>query len=337
MAIPKKFLNRLLPERSKLFFYFPNPEEGDQYTTVRLPFYENPQISESKRARYQDHQLISRSSNLYTYLGADSRKLDLSFNLTLPHIQEEYANKNVINRSVNLKSKGTIHDRLLFLNPGGTESLTNKASFKLADNYRQLQRGLASDSTVQSFKAGFIADSALLSPTIGQVERRKYASIINYWINIIRSSVVNNSNNPVYGPPIIRLRHGIMYQDVPCICKDYSISIDETAGYDAETLLPRLIKVKMNLEEFRAGNFGDFDPNSNNPFERDNLAGWEAVLEHETADPGVGYLPDLPKSGSDFTQDDTWAQQGANWIGDKLEKNTQFLGQDIIDIKNLIF
>ena len=319
MAIPKKFLNRLLPDRSKLLFYFPNPEESDQYTVVRLPFYENPQISESKRARYQDHQLISRSSNLYTYLGADSRKLDLSFNLTLPHIQEEYANKNVINRSVNLKAKGTSYDKLLFLNPGGTESLTNKASFKLADNYRQLQRGLASDSTVQSFKAGFTADSALLSPTTGQVERRKYASIINYWINIIRSSVVNNSNNPVYGPPIIRLRHGIMYQDVPCICKDYSISIDETAGYDAETLLPRLIKVRMNLEEFRAGDFGEFDPNSNNPFERDNLAGWEAVLEHETADPGLGYINEPDKETTYFNVPETTIERDFNNLSTAID------------------
>jgi len=325
MAVPKRFLDRLLPERSKLIFYFPNPEEGDSYTTVRLPFYENPQISESKRARYQDHQLISRSSNLYTYLGADSRKLDLSFNLTLPHIQEEYANKNVINRSVTLKAKGTRRDKQLFLNPGATEALGNKASFRLADSYRNIQRGLASQSTVESFRAGFIAESALLAPTTGQVERRKYASIINYWINIIRSSVVNNSNNPVYGPPIIRLRHGIMYQDVPCICKDYSISIDETAGYDAETLLPRLIKVRMNLEEFRAGDFGEFDPNSNNPFERDNLAGWEAVLEHETADPGLGYLNEPDKQNTYFNVPETTIEGDFNKLGKAAENNQGFI------------
>ena len=332
MAVPKRFLDRLLPERSKLIFYFPNPEEGDSYTTVRLPFYENPQISESKRARYQDHQLISRSSNLYTYLGADSRKLDLSFNLTLPHIQEEYANKNVINRSVTLKAKGTRQDRQLFLNPrGASKSLGNKASFKLAEDYRDSQRARVAESAfnpetskIDFSRIGFIAESALLAPTTGQVQRRKYASLINYWVNIIRSTVVNNSNNPLYGPPIIRLRHGIMYQDVPCICKDYSISIDETAGYDAETLLPRLIKVRMNLEEFRAGNFGEFNPNSNNPFERDNLAGWEAVLEHETADPGVEYLDPAFKETSVFNVPN-WTDTQFNKLGKLAEDNQGFI------------
>ena len=90
--------------------------------------------------------------------------------------------------------------------------------------------------------------------------------------------MINNAQNPIYGPPIIRLNHGIMYQNVPCICTDYSIGWNETAGYDLQTLLPRQLTISLKLEEFRTGNFGKFTGNPNDIIERDNLAGWEAVV-----------------------------------------------------------
>lgn len=287
MALNKKFLDRK-EDRSKLIFYFPNPEEADRYTVVRLPFYENPTINESKRARYQDHKLISRSSNLYTYLGADSRRISLTFNISLPHLQEEFADRYVINRNTNIKAKGSYLDKDRFFK--SRKNPSNKSSEILAKNLRNdqlssAQSVLESDSIFSP--AGFVLKS-IIDPVEGQKQRRNYVSLVSYWINIIRSSVVNNSNNPSYGPPIIRLRHGILYQDVPLICKDYSIKHVEEAGYDVETLLPRILTVSMNLEEFRAGDFGEFDPTDN--VKKDNLAGWEAVLEHETADPGLEYL-----------------------------------------------
>ena len=81
-----------------------------------------------------------------------------------------------------------------------------------------------------------------------------------------------------------------MYQDVPCICKNYSLSFNEAMGYDLKTLLPRQIRITMNLEEVRTGDFGEFDPTSQNTRIRDNLAGWEAVIEKSTMslDPGSG-------------------------------------------------
>mgnify|MGYP003128151102 CR=1 FL=1 len=301
MAINRKLLDRKLPERSKLLFYFPRPEEGDAYTVIRMPFYENPQIVESKRARYQDHKLISRSSNLYTYLGADSRRLSLSFNISLPHLQEELVSIKQITRPNSLKAKGSSADKDLFLTNSKMSENAKKseilgaAANKLAKDYRDLQRSTSNKKSLVGFRTGYIAEKSLLAPSQGQVSRREYAGVISYWINVIRSSVVNNASNPLYGPPIIRLRHGILYQDIPLICKDYSIQHMEEAGYDSETLLPRIIKVTMNLEEFRAGNFGEFDSNSSFPLDRDNLAGWEAVIEssNETADPGLGYLGDV--------------------------------------------
>ena len=88
MAGNRHIIDRRLPERSKLMFYFPKPQ--DDFFVVHLPFFENIKIKESKKAKYQKYSPISRSSNLYTYLGADSRKIDLQFSMTLAHILEEY-------------------------------------------------------------------------------------------------------------------------------------------------------------------------------------------------------------------------------------------------------
>ena len=78
------------------------------------------------------------------------------------------------------------------------------------------------------------------------------------WVNTIRTCVSNNAKDPSLGPPIIRLTHGVMFQDVPCIATSVNITSDPLAGYDKRTLLPRKIDVTMSLEEFRMGDLGDY-------------------------------------------------------------------------------
>ena len=68
-----------------------------------------------------------------------------------------------------------------------------------------------------------------------------------FWINIIRSSVRNNASNTLFGPPVVRLNHGIMYNNVPFIVDNYQISIVEEAGYDLETILPKQLEITMAL------------------------------------------------------------------------------------------
>ena len=113
-------------------------------------------------------------------------------------------------------------------------------------------------------------------------------AILMFWINTIRASVINNASAPTYGPPIIKLRHGIMYQNIPCICKNYSIETVEEAGYDLATLLPRRLKISLNLEEIKYSNL-PFKPNfstggEGNP---DGVAGWESLENFGTLDPGI--------------------------------------------------
>ncbi len=270
-------VNRGLPERSKLQFFFPNPSEGEPNFVVTLPFFENPRITERKKARYQTYKTVSRSSNLYSYLGADSREFNLQFNMTLNHIADSGAIS--LERYLPIlrgELVGTIERNKFFepSNPIDLNTIINETETNdLYNTQSEVVTALNRGPLEQDLKLGGLL---------------KVVDLVIYWVNIIRSSVVNNAENPIYGPPIIRLNHGIMYEDVPCICKDYQLSMNEQAGYDLDTLLPRQITITMRLEEIRTGNFGVFDPQSYSAAERDNLGGWEAVINKPTrsADPG---------------------------------------------------
>lgn len=292
--------DRKLPERSKLVFEFPVPQRGAGKFRVTLPFFENIRITEQKKANYAKYNLLSRSSQLYTYTGSDSRKFELEFTMSFPHILEEHsggletyldfvASENPEGQRRIFKSPadklGTVVDQRL---KASAENLTNE--------YRQSVGRLTSQDVAATLQ---VLDAAI--PAFTQVafgipvenprviissEHFDMIDLIMYWTNIIRASVTNNSKNPIYGPPIVRINHGILFQNIPCICHSYSLEPVEEAGYDLGTLLPRRIRYTMSLEELRAGDFSEFV--AGDPVKKDNLVGWEAVVSnpHQSMDPG---------------------------------------------------
>ena len=364
-----QIIDRALPERSMLLFYFPKVADDNSYHVVRLPFFENIKISEKKKARFKKYDLVSRSSNLYSYLGADSRQFSLDFNLTLPHLLDLHpdADKYTEYVDTSIGSSNNSKEQQRFFNPTVSVGTNSGMAYKLGTKYT---RELAQTSAKEVFDllkennalqvenalyfntrysiqeaatfannyymtAGKLGESIgnLITKTLGidssfsfgdkggninvvgtalgnaisnagktklqQLQevydndnkvRNKIIDLLVYWVNIIRSSVCNNTKNPLYGPPIVRLRHGILYQDVPCIVQDYGFDFNEQAGYDLDTLLPRQIRVSLKLEELRTGDFTEFDPKSNDVIKRDNLTGWEAVIEGTSysMDPGSG-------------------------------------------------
>ena len=337
-------MDRRLPERANLSFFFSNPIEGEPYFVVRMPFFENPKITESKRAKYKKHSLLARSSNLYTYLGAESKKLDLTFSITLPHILEEHPDVVKDTFMSNLRMTFGEDEQRRFLSPTHPEpqvgvtaasyrnnyflgkgdlkgaamtvlrsigltpeevshitSLYDISNKELKENEQAFKNSLnsffgtiAGGQVIENMETAIPSTSSRSARVLDENRQRRLEliDIIIYWINIIRCSVINHAKNPLHGPPIIRLNHGLLYQDIPCICTDYRVDWDERAGYDLETLLPRKLNIKLNLEEFRTGNFKAFDPNE--IIERDNLAGWESVIsEGQNLDPGYNvYMKD---------------------------------------------
>jgi hypothetical protein len=319
-------VDRNLDGKARLMFYFPNVTEGETYTRITMPFFENPMIKENKRAKYKKYSMISRSSNLYSYMGADSRQFSLDFFITLPHLLDQHRDlvkdkymtsnfdpkrsytrgnieeyKSEATSITDFFKKGKSHDsaKQVLLSPWALKGITPSELeyFKSRYNVKhpspilgELQDRFANYRANRgALQQGHdINDPVVSTPNESLIKRLNLIDLIIYWVNIIRSSVTNNTDNPIYGPPIIRLNHGIMYQDIPCICQNYSISHEERAGYDLDTLLPRRLKITMKLEEFRAGDYGDFARGKTaDPIKRDNLAGWEAVISPPySMDPG---------------------------------------------------
>ena len=293
--------DRKLEERSKLTFEFPSVGEGVD-AAITMPFFENLSITESKRARYEKYDLLARSSQLYTYLGAESRKLNLTFNLNFPHILEQGTSTALENYISTVSVENNEAERDRFFLKGGSEEITQSLKQNAQKFTRHFYTGAPFESFFQKFNDGTtqevrreLSDGSLLPipedpyevrVAVETSEKTKMINLVMYWMNIIRASVTNNSEQPIYGPPVVRLNHGIMFQNIPCICTDYNFEPVEAAGYDLQTMMPRQVKISMRLEELRAGDYEKFKPGD--LVARDNLVGWEAVVSrpHQSMDPG---------------------------------------------------
>ena len=306
--------DRKLEERSKLTFEFPSVGEGVD-VAVTMPFFENISITESKRARYEKYDLLARSSQLYTYLGAESRKLNLTFNLNFPHILEQGTSTALENYISTVSVENIEAERNRFFAPraGEIEDVGAARGVLKADaekffnefysnnQYSEVRTlDQVSQPTNLNLFPGVTLPFGYLAPSNAttlfnnntsntlSVSKEKYRliNLVMYWMNIIRASVTNNSEQPIYGPPVVRLNHGILFQNIPCICIDYNFEPVESAGYDLQTMMPRQVRVSMKLEELRAGDYEKFKPGD--LVTRDNLVGWEAVVSkrHQSMDPG---------------------------------------------------
>jgi len=71
-------------------------------------------------------------------------------------------------------------------------------------------------------------------------------------IDTVRASVVGDTLalGPV-GPPIVRFRHGTIFNESPFIVKNFTIDYNTNFGYEVKTLCPRKITFSLDLEEFR--------------------------------------------------------------------------------------
>ena len=134
-------------------------------------------------------------------------------------------------------------------------------------------------------------DSKFLGGTSRGDEVKRINRVLNlfiFYVNLIRASVLNNSENSVYGPPILRLNHGTMYNNIPCLLKGYTINIVDDAGYEVQTLTPKRVSISLELVESRAGNFANFK--AGDLINGDNLTGWESIIETSNMDPYNGLV-----------------------------------------------
>ena len=288
---PDSFNNRKLEERSYLRYEF--YESGKEAPHVRyLLFYEDPEIRESRKALHAKYQPVGRNSTLMAFTGAESRIFNLNFKITLPHILN-YGDTMYMNKNSPFKSKEELRKEFTKGFGDSSDSTFTALLGKAEDHDRyflDLDRDFEAPAGVPTGADTFFGGSFKGKTEVkraadnGRPQITKAIDLIMYWINLVRVSVLNNAKNPTNGPPIIRLNHGIMYQDIPCVATDYKIDYDKSHGADLKTLLPRVISFELNLQEIRVGDFGDFDVKQ--IIQRDNSAGWEAMIGNvNTIDP----------------------------------------------------
>lgn len=308
MTYPKGYQKRYLHERSFLSFEFPGPNEVSR---AYIPFLENAEVSESQKSNLAEYSLLARPGSIYSYLGAKSRNISLQFNITLQHVIDTLGTEGINERFKQIFVRNDKSDEQRRFFPGRAESSkdiasTNGINHAVAhmDYYNSLtggaQRGLYSRQQQKLQQPNGVFNSlqtipgfetlALLAEYDFQsfIEKQKALNLVMWWVNLARSSVLNNSKNTIYGAPIVRLTHGPLYNNIPCLAENVNIQIDNNVGFDVESLLPKRITISMSLVEQRIGDFGEFS--SEYLVKGDNITGWESVISENNMDPYNGLI-----------------------------------------------
>jgi hypothetical protein len=238
-----------------------------------IPFYENPTIRESQEARISRFGPIGRAGELFAYTGAKSRQINISFNITLPHLYSLRPSQYTVN-SPDLSKLNSIKEMTEYEDRQKEVSVPTSGTGAGKYDYLYEEMLPEADQILNSFQK-ITSPMNQLDSDAAKV-RRGYINLISDYIVAIRSTVINNASNPIYGPPIVRLWFGQLYENIPCVCTSYSIEADITAGYDKRTLLPRILRVSMSLVEAR--NMGKYERDWARQVQRDALPGWEVIV-----------------------------------------------------------
>lgn len=363
-------LKRALHERSHLTLEF--PQSGDRVIRTFIPFLENPIISEKGKANLNTYNLVGRAGQLFSYAGAESRKLSLTFHISLPHLMQMdteegitdkfkrqfnlfFTSKETAKDNFNLKKRpitpnvrNKVTGQLRFpgypetgpnpapANPASKYDFPIKDTGGLGKNHAEIHRNyyrqaadvitraaappeeIFSDRPItpnvpnketgvlrfpgypptQTNGAPLNANQKILkkyNPDADYSAVNKYINMVIVWLNLIRGTVLNRSDNTTYGPPIVRLTHGTSYVNVPCLVENYGVTVLEEAGYEFQTLTPKRFQITMELVESRTGDFGDYVPGE--VLSGDNLTGWESIISNNDIDPYNGLIG---RDGDDY-------------------------------------
>ena len=306
--LPK--IDNHLEDRSRLAFYFPDPSQPTPIP-IHCPFFENPIISESQEANLVTYDVIGRAGSLFGYTGAKSRKFSVKFFMTLPlmmHLAGERLKS--MSQFHGNKDKTTEELQSLFFaeedeafgiptfGTGMTRSMKARSYSDYAAKFvKNLDNGdpVGFEHRINS-QQGEGADGTeapiAVNPTLNSIQDKQLASTIDlmtYWVNLIRSSVLNNAKRPVLGPPVIRLTFGSLYRNVATVASNYKVSYDSAAGFDLASLLPHRVVIELTLHEVRLNSAEGFKPW--HAVRSDSLVGWEEVSKtgYISSDPDTSY------------------------------------------------
>jgi len=229
-----------------------------------VPFLGDIAVTESRKANYVNYSPISRNTQIPFYTGSDSRIFKIVYEIAPAFLQQSDNFSfllTILTGALVGDTKTPASDKDLFL------ATSQSQSMPLIFSYRT--RGLPPENK----------DEIIVR-------------FIDYQINLIRSTVINNAIKPTLGPPLVRLNHGILYQNIPCICLDYNVeqqyqdSSKKQYGPVSKISAYKTV-ITFTLQEIRNGNFLSTPFNHTDSIAQDNIVGWEQIIEtgHGSLDP----------------------------------------------------
>ena len=254
----------------------------------KLPMFENPRINETRSANWQESNIFMRNEPVRLYTGTGARKFDIELMYTLPHIGAFYNNYYL--RSIDQDQRDEIQTAINFYRktleldpptkdskvtyPGATGFIYAQGKavgYKEGTAVANLGNGAADGEEVANTGPRMPINTPVRLGDKNEMDGKSYfraraldsdahsmiAGLIDYFMNIIRSSVISTvaadaDERSKFGPPLAYLKFGTVYNHVPCIVKSYKIELDPfKAGMDNASFYTRMIRVKLQLEEFR--------------------------------------------------------------------------------------
>tara|TARA_R100000458_G_C8263683_1_gene238960 strand:- start:551 stop:1753 length:1203 start_codon:yes stop_codon:yes gene_type:complete len=283
-------VNQALESRAGLRFNY-SPISNATTPIIRwLPFPENPNIVESRKANYASTNIMLRNEPVRLFTGADARKFKVDVSFSLIHIlammpswlilrlfeqgSEFYVSQEIAEISKHL-TRVMGEDLGVVQTDSGQRLSTAEAAAKMQERAADGSEGPfgpmpSSDTSQFNSLVTF-----MLMSSNSQAKSMIPLSLFQYALNHIRNSVIGTASQPIKGPPIVELKWGAMYDFTPCIITDYRFQVIEEAGYDTRTLFPQRLKMSLNLEEFRNihGNMWE------TPLAKAGLPGWDSILD----------------------------------------------------------
>ncbi len=203
-----------------------------------IPFYQNPKITETKRAKFVQLSPINSNNQINIYTGSESRTFRLEMGINFLHLinsnliglkqtlgGDSWERRNNINGKIDTTEfRGNVRSALV------PHDMVHKAkrnrSNPVPANYREFING--NEEAIKGHEELF----------------HLYLLVIN----TLRMSTINNPFNPLLGPPVLKIRYGNMYDNIVCFVKSVSIN-DSEVLYDIATGIPLNLVVSFDLVE----------------------------------------------------------------------------------------
>ena len=296
-------INQALERRGGLRFnYAPTKNFHDMQKTVWIPFYENPMITESRKANYASTKIFLRNEPVRLYTGSEARKFKVDIHYSLIHMAAMvskqdmdsvfgvhggvgyYKDVEAIEKYLrDTVGRDTGSDQGSKSDPELTTAARNRATS--IDGPWGPNRWWKTSGGINTNTAGSQGSNYWNFALMWMMRTSKswvhHHLLLQKVINNVRSAVIGTASMPVKGPPIVELKWGTMYDFTPCIITDYKIQPIEKSGYDTKSLTAQRIKISLSLEEMRNINGNQWG----NPEIGGNLPGWDTIADLGSIDP----------------------------------------------------